>query len=246
MPKLNTTDLEQHTLKTSHYGFSAARIEDLGSSEYTLVTILVDDSSSVEPFKTEMEKTLKTVVDACKKSPRADNLMVRLCKFADGFEEVHGFKPLATVNKDEYDGVLGGGGMTALFDASENVVRATSAYSKKLLDNDFSVNGILFVITDGQDNRSSYTTVAVKTALQEAKSQETIESLVSVLVGVNSSGTLDQYLDTFKTEAGFTQYVSVGDATAQKLAKLAEFVSKSISSQSKSLGSGAGSVPLTF
>lgn len=47
MPRLD--NMESTKLPTGNYGFSAQRIEDLGASEYTLVTLAVDDSSSVQP-----------------------------------------------------------------------------------------------------------------------------------------------------------------------------------------------------
>ena len=49
-----------------------------------------------------------------------------------------------------------------------------------------------------------------------------------------------------EVEAGLSQFVDAGDATPQRLAKLAQFVSQSISLQSRALGSGAPSQPLTF
>jgi uncharacterized protein YegL len=247
MPRLNSQDnLEQFKLQTSHYGFSATRIEDLDASEYTLVTLVFDRSGSTAGFRDEMKKAVDKVVEACKKSPRADNLMFRLCEFSDGFVERHGFKRLSTIGND-YDCLLGDdGGMTALYDASENAISATEAYAKTLTENEFSVNAILFVITDGMDNRSRLTPNEVKKALARSVKSEAMESLVSVLIGVNLDPSCDQYLINFKDDAGFTQYVNIGDATPQKLAKLAEFVSKSISSQSQSLGSGGPSQLMTF
>lgn len=249
MPKFNTTDdkdLEQFNLKTSHYGFSATRLDQLDSSEYTLVTVLCDDSSSVASFVPEMVKTLKKIIEACQKSPRADNLMLRLCVFNSGFSEMHGFKRLPTIQQSDYDHVLGNGGSTALFDAAENGISATAAYGKHLMENDLSVNGIVFIITDGQDNVSKQSPKAVNDAIKLATQQENLESIVSILIGVNTNGDLDQYLDRFKTEAGITQYIAIGDANPGKLAKLAEFVSKSISATSQSLGSGSASAPITF
>lgn len=250
MPKFNSANdnLENFKLKTSHYGFSATRLEDLGSSEYTLVSIVEDDSSSTSPYKTEREKTIKKIVEACQKSPRADNLLLRVCRFADRFEEIHGFKRLQTIKQEDYDDCLGGGGMTALFDSAENAISASNAYGKTLSENDFSVNAIVFVVTDGMDNRSKCTTHQVKEALQSAMKDECLESLVSILIGVNPGNVpeLDQYLQRFKNESGFTQYVNIGEATPGKLAKLAEFVSKSISAQSQALGTNGPSQSLSF
>ncbi len=61
-----------------------------------------------------------------------------------------------------------------------------------------------------------------------------------------SNGSIKQYLDDFRTEAEFTQYVPINEADQSSLAKLAEFVSKSISSQSQALGTGGASIQLTF
>jgi len=53
-------------------------------------------------------------------------------------------------------------------------------------------------------------------------------------------------LEQFKNEAGIDQFVSIGEATPAKLAKLADFISRSISSTSQALGTGNASQPLTF
>lgn len=255
MPKFSTADgLEKHNLGSGHYGYSAARITDLGATEYTLVTLAVDRSGSTAGFLREMEKAIKSVVQACKYSPRADNLMIRLTEFDDKLNEIHGFKLLENCNLADYDNILVGGGMTALYDAAANGVNATSDYGKQLIESDFSVNGIFFCISDGLDNRSTATRNTVRESLASAVRKETLESLVSVLIGVNSrapandgtSRTIGEVLNEFKNEAGFTQYVDIENADARSLAKLAEFVSKSISSQSQALGTGGPSKPLTF
>jgi stage V sporulation protein SpoVS len=53
-------------------------------------------------------------------------------------------------------------------------------------------------------------------------------------------------LEDFQKDAGLTQFIDVGDGTPQRLAKLAGFVSKSVSSQSQAIGSGSVSQPVTF
>ena len=55
-----------------------------------------------------------------------------------------------------------------------------------------------------------------------------------------------QALQGFTAQAGVDQYVDVADATPGTLAKLARFVSHSISSQSQSLGTGGPSLALVF
>jgi hypothetical protein len=66
-------------------------------------------------------------------------------------------------------------------------------------------------------------------------------------VGVNITESYVQTaLANYASDAGFSQYVDAGKADAKNLAKLAQFISKSISSQSQSLGSGGASKPLVF
>jgi hypothetical protein len=239
--------LEQHNLPADNFGYSAARITDLGASEYTLVTIVCDVSGSVDGFRREMEKALKEIVKACRYSPRADNLMLRLLTFSNLMGEVHGFKPLPECKEDDYGGCLNTGGSTALFDATANAVSATHDYGKRLAASDFSTNAIVVVITDGMDNASAQGAVSVKKVLARAVNDEALESMVSILIGVNmAEQAVADALDKFRQEAGLTQFVALADASYKTLAKLAQFVSKSISSQSQALGTGGPSKPLTF
>lgn len=215
--------------------FSTTAIENLGASEYTLVTIACDKSSSVGDFESELIKALNTVIDSCRKSPRAENILLRTVAFNHAQEEIHGFDELAKI-KDYTQ--LNCCGATALFDSVYASLGATIEYSKKLRSMDYSVNAIMFILTDGEDNRSTYGASEIKKLVDQTLHSEEVGSIVSVLVGINDNGGLNSYLTNFKNEANLTQYVSLGDATAGKLAHLANFVSKSISSQSKSLSSG--------
>ena len=247
MPRLNDAGMQQQTLPTGQYGYSATRLDDLGASEYTLVTIVTDVSPSVSPWVKEMEAALREIVNACRRSPRADNLMVRLVTFSGSMAEVHGFKLLEQCRLDDYKKILQIGSATALYDASENAISALTAYGKQLTDADFGVNGIVFVITDGEDNASTLGVKHVRDALRKAVQGEAMESLVSVLLGVNvQDRRIGAYLQDFKNEAGFTQYVEIEKADAKTLAKLAQFVSRSISAQSQALGSGGSSQTLGF
>lgn len=245
MPKLIDSSMEQIDILGSKgaFNFSAVKIDNLGATEYTLVTIAVDNTGSVSPFAKELVDTLKSAIEACKKSPRAENLLLRVISFNTDIDEVHGFKLLNAVDLNAYS--VNPNGNTALFDAVYSSLGATLTYAKKLTDQDFGVNGICFIITDGEDNASSMTPDAIYQLQKKAKIGEEIESMITVLVGINA-GACSVALDRFKSEANLTQFVDVGEVTSQRLAKLAAFVSKSISSQSQALGSGGASQPLVF
>lgn len=241
---MQSTDLE-NLVAGSGYKFSATKIGDLGAAEYTLVTIVVDNSGSVTPFASSLETALKTVLKACEKSPRRDNLLMRMLTFNQVIKEVHGFKLLSNVSESDYTGVVNPSGSTALYAAAEDGISATSTYGKMLTDQEFLVNGIVVQITDGQEEAHTSTAANVNNALLTARRAETLQSLLTILIGVtNDDDNLNSYLQSVKDECGFDQYVSIGKATPGKIAKLAEFISHSISSTSASLASGTQSKPI--
>lgn len=230
----------------SGYKFSAAKVTSLGASEYTLVTLVVDASSSVDAFAPQLEQCIKTVFKSCEKSPRKDNLLFRVVQFSSVLTELHGFKLLGTINENDYNGILNVGGMTALLDAADEAVVATGTYGKQLTGMDYLVNGIVIVATDGENNSGNISLPdRLKQSVLNVRRAENLESLRVVLIGVtNDDVNLNTYLQTLKDEGGFDQYVSIGKATPGKLAKLADFISQSISSTSSALGTGAPSAPI--
>lgn len=236
--------MDNHALAGGSFGFSARRIGELAATEYTLVTIAVDETGSISGFERQMEECLKSIATACRRSPRADNLLVRLVAFSSNrVREIHGFKPLVEIDPASYSGAVIPSGMTNLYDAAYASAGAMNQYGKDLSAADYAVNGILIVITDGEDNTSAATPAMVRDAFEAGVKGEAMESLVTILVGVGSGA---GSLAAFKDAAGFTQYVTLADADEKTLARLAAFVSKSISSQSQALGSGGPSQALTF
>lgn len=255
MPRLDTYDDNMEQMNVPGPGtftFSAVKPEDLGASDYTLVTLVIDNTGSVTAFAPKLLKTVKAIIKACKKSPRAENLMVRYIVFNTQITEIHGFKELHSIDPDNDYKELTPRSMTALFDASYSGIASTLTYAETLTSQDFNVNGAVYIVTDGDDNDSSMSKYEIKKLIDEAQRGEKIESLITILVGLkdpNVSGDdwttrISQKLEDFKNQAGLTQYVDVGDATEGKLAKLAEFVSESVSSQSNSLNNGTSSVPI--
>jgi len=243
-------------LKTAtNYKFSATKIGDLGATEYTIATLVQDVSGSVDSYAKELEACVKQILGACKKSPRADNLMFRFTTFNSSLTEVHGFKQLNPVKgtviqgcvEADYNGSINCSGNTALFDAVREAIDCSKTYGKSLIASEFQANAIIFVVTDGQNNSGSATAAQVKKAVEAARKEECLGSINIVLIGETQGDVmLDSYLKDFVNEAGLTQYVDLGKVTPQKVAKLANFVSQSISSTSSALGSGNKSKPVSF
>lgn len=237
MPRLMDTEVHQ---MGGNFSFTGARISDLGATEYTLVDIEVDESGSVHSFRGDLVHAIETIIEACRKSPRSDNLLLRVGTFSTahpkGVSELHGYKPLADIDPKIYDKIRPAGA-TPLLDACYVGIGAMNAYGKMLSDQDFLANGITFIVTDGEENASTASVAMVKTEIESAVQGEILESHVSVLIGIGQSARLQ----SFQQDLGITQYVNVADATKNNLAKLAAFVSQSISSTSQALGTGGPS-----
>ena len=248
MPLFDTDGADTHQTTGSGFHFSGAKLSTLGASEYTLVGIACDRSPSVAPFASEIEGCLSSSLEGCQRSPRVDNLLVRLTAFNECLEEIHGFRPLADCHLGAYPGFLKPSGhATALFDASTELVDSLATYGKLLSEQDYTVNGLVVVLTDGLDNASKFRPNDVKAALARARMAESLESIVTILIGVNVTETVvSQQLSKFKDEAGFQQYVEAKDASPKTFAKIAGFISRSVSSQSQSVGSKQASQPVTF
>lgn len=249
MPKLMNNDSMEFTSIQSmqDFKFSGVRTENLTATEYTVVTIAIDETGSISGFKNDLKNMLITTVNACKRSPRVDNLLLRVIKFSsslqDGVEELHGFIPVNDIDVNDYE-TFNPGGMTPLYDAAFSTIGGLCDYAKKLTDDDFLVNGIGFILTDGYDNQSKTTPKMISDLMTKSVRSEEIESLVTILIGINAT-VYQSELDSFKNDAGITQYIDVGDVTEGKLAKLADFVSQSISSQSNAIGTGGPSTQIS-
>lgn len=233
--------METQHIAGSTFSFSGAGLEALGAPEYTLVQINVDATSSTIGFSDELLRMLITAVEACRKSPRSSNLLLRACMFNShiGVQELHGFIPLKDIDTSTYP-QFKPYGMTNLFEASYIGVGSVVDYGSKLMENDFLANAIVFDITDGANNQGGATTRMIAAKKEEAKREEKLESLIHLLVGINAAQYRNE-LEQFQREAEIDKYIDAGDATPQNLARLAAFVSQSVSSQSQALGTGGPS-----
>ena len=240
MPDFMTSAALKPQNTVSQFQFSGQKLAELTSTEYTLAGVAIDVSASVEPFRTDLEKAYAAVVKACRKAPRAHNLLLRGSTFSDSVSELHGFVELARLHEDQTR--FAPNGMTALFDGVLEAVEAVEVYGRDLVAKDFFVNGIVVVVTDGAENRSRKGTVArIRETLARVSQAEQLESLKTILVGVGESKHVKAGLEQFQKDAGFDQFLWAGDATPARLAKMAEFISRSISSASLSLGTGGPS-----
>jgi hypothetical protein len=266
MPKFeDDTKLEQY--KVGNFGFTAQSPDELESSGYTLVDIAIDTSGSTASFEKQMEDALINAIydlkgdpsKNIKPHPKADSIMLRITTFSTSVREVMGYTPLMNVDPETFRSTLHSSGSTALFDSVIATAEAAYNYGKLLTSEDYEVNGIVFIITDGANNSGKFYSSrsgqsyypdksvyqdhlkAVKEALKKPLKQEAMESYLSILIGVNCGAEKEVLLD-FHKEAGFTQdFLALEDATPGTISKIGKFISESVSSQSQARGTGGAS-----
>ena len=170
MPRLMPMDDEQVIAipGPGNFSFSAVRMENLGASQYSLITLVLDRSQSTNPFESGLLDVAKTVVLACqdKRNPRSENLLFRFLTFNEIVTEVHGFKLATTIDVNDYD-PLNSDGMTALFDATYDAVGATLTFAETLIAKDYDVNGAIYIVTDGMENPGRHRTIASPRMIKE-------------------------------------------------------------------------------
>ena len=259
MPKMlnNNDDMNVHKIPSNSgtFQFSAVRPEKLGASCYTLATIAVDRSRSTLDFAQDLLATLKKSVEACKKNPMSKNILLRVISFNEELEEIHGYKLLKDIDIDNDYKDFNPKGMTALRDAYFSSVGATLTLAEDLsIKQHYDVNGIIFVITDGIDNKSRTSNAEIHKLVEASlKREDLIDSMETILVELKDPKATDNYtqevtraLEKFKKEVGVSKFINVGDATPENLAKLGQFISESFSSTSSSIVTGKTSQPVRF
>ena len=249
MPRLMNDDDELYTGSVTgltRFKFTGAKPERLGASTYTLATVVIDVSVSVRTWLAQLREMLKTIHAALSLSPARHNILLRVVALSDDVTEVHGFLPLDDIDTTLYDAIQIQGS-TALFDAIASSFGAMVDYGKVLYDQAYTVSGMIFVGTDGDNNRGTSTAKMVADMVQKAKQSEMLGKCQSLLIGVNAQS-YAQYLADLQRDVGIDAFLDIADATPKSIAKLADIISKSASSGTIVTNdpNPSGSAPITF
>jgi len=230
--------------------YKRQKIDKLGALQYTIVAIAIDVSGSVARFADKLRDCLISIIGACKANQRAEFLVIRVTTFSTHHQEVHGYVELKDIDENDYP-EFRAMGFTCLFDATYDAIGSTLAYSEQMVALGYDVNGAVYIITDGGENPGGgHITIAspkmIKDKIEDALRKEDIESLITTVVALHDpndsySDETEKDLKLLVEEAGMTKMINIGEATDASLAKLADWVSSSVSSQSDQVGSNAPS-----
>lgn len=235
MPKL--MDMDEKTINNSHFGFSATKISHLGASNYTLAHITRDISYSIKEkrFEKNIDLLTKSIILACQKNPRSENVLIRCLDFNTIIEEVHGFKLLSEIDaNNDYHPIDANGG-TALIDASYSSIGSIINYGTDLLKNYYKVTSCCYILSDGEENSSKMSFDSLKELIEKEKKNEKGVNLTTILIGLTNDKNINSCLKDFKDKSGIDEYVWAGEASEENIARISRFVSGSISSKSNTL-----------
>lgn len=239
---MTTTDSKSlaasQTLQYGNFKFTAVAPDAIETDMVTQVLIVVDVSDSVRGFVRDLEKCIDKIIEACKLSPNHDQLHIRVLAFSDDVMEITGFLPIAS--HTTFENRLQTYNMTALVKATLDGLSSIQGYAQALKKSDYLSNAVMVIITDGVDNRSQPHKVEDirDLVVKMIERERAVDHLQTILVAVNAADCVD-YLKKFREDAKIDQFINLGDVTPRKLAKLAAFVSTSVSSSSKALNIGA-------
>jgi len=236
------------------FQYSRVSIERLLATSYTLGTLNIDITGSLGGREKDLERIMSEIVEKLQDEDTAQNILWRVVVFNNevGVKEIHGFKLLQDIEPSkDYTGIYCDGG-TPLFDAVGSSIEATLVEAEHLYDEEFAVNGILVIVTDGDDNASDLDAEDIKDNTDRAMRGEKIESFRTILVGVNPNSSdinwknyVSKKLSEFQVKANLSEYHDIDDFTDDAIKKIILQVSSITSDTSKVLGSG-GPSQLTF
>jgi hypothetical protein len=133
-------------------GAAGLAAEDIAAADVTLVTVLIDASSSIHGRGLEqaVRDGQNLLLDSFSTSKERDAILVALWTFNDDVRVLHSYVGLGDavrLDAANYAGV----GSTRLFDTWCDACAANVAYAQRLRDSGTPCKSIVVVVTDGED-----------------------------------------------------------------------------------------------
>jgi uncharacterized protein YegL len=162
-------------------GASGAALEDIQASDVTLITVLIDSSSSIAHANLEqaVRDGQNTLVDAFAAAKEAPSILMALWTFNGQIDVVHSYVPVADAAR--LDARYKGTGSTRLYDTWCDALAANVAYAQQLRDGGTPCRSVVVIITDGEDCGSKRGPVdCAKLSQDLLKSEQFILAFVGV------------------------------------------------------------------
>jgi hypothetical protein len=153
---------DSQSLLTGHIGAvvvagaAGMDVEDIQASDVTLITVLVDQSSSIgfSSLEATVREGYNALLEAFAGSRQKDSILVALWLFDDQATLSHSYVPVGDATRLDSWNYRSSGG-TALHDTWLDALAANVAYAQRLRDGGIPCRSIAVVITDGEDTTST-------------------------------------------------------------------------------------------
>jgi hypothetical protein len=212
-------------------GCVGAPVDDVDAAEATLVSVLLDMSGSMEPHRAAVLDAYGAMLTSLQGAKAAGAILLSAWAFDDVPRLLFGYQPvswLSPLGKRDYRP----DGSTALYDATLGAMTGLVAYGQALDQGGVPTKRVLFVLSDGDDNRSRHRADDVRRVAEALRRDE---AYTLAFAGFGSSD-----LATLAASMGFSDVLTTG-ATPAELRRIFRQVSASVVRVSQAAaGAGGG------
>ena len=133
-------------------GAAGKALEDIVASDVTLITVLIDASSSIADRGLEqaIRDGQNHLVDAFRGSRERDSVLMALWTFNNAAQVVHSYLPADDATRLDTKSYRAAGS-TSLYDTWCDALLANVAYAQRLRDGGTPCRSVVVVLTDGED-----------------------------------------------------------------------------------------------
>lgn len=212
-----------------NYGFGDFNPDDVEVEDTINVQFVVDVSSSVGGYVSELNTGFNEFVARMQGSHVADKVFISVVVFNSTIETISGYQPIKSVGVIDFGKYVGG--MTALYGGTKVALENALNYREGLENAGVNCKTLVFVMTDG-DNNCAGNASDVKTIIDDLLTEErNFASFETMLFGINKSE--KDTFDQAAADMGIANVVTI-DNTADEIKKMINFISSSVSGASGS------------
>lgn len=189
----------------------------------------IDVSSSVGSYVDELNKGMNEFTQRMQNSHVSDKLFVSIVEFASDVKVRSGFQPIEQIPTIDFNQSIGG--MTALYEGTKVSLQNALDYRENLENAGVNCKTLLFVITDGDNNRPGEASDVKDIINDLMKEERNFASFEAILFGIGKNQGMESYFNQAAEDMGIKNVATI-DNTANDIKKMINFISSSVSSAS--------------
>lgn len=194
-------------------------IDEIDNENVNLMFLGIDESGSMDTFRSDMKKSLIDFKDALLNSKEVDEILVARANFYNNKTDIGGYKKIEDFDTD-YETY----GQTPLYDVIIEGTEKLTQYMDYLKQQGMRVKAVFAIFSDGDDTSSAASLNEAKAKIKELNDREIVTAFIS----------FGGQADSEAKRLGFKNILSVG-ASASELRKAFNCLSKSVKENSKSV-----------